>query len=817
MEPNNGSNRGLKHRSFLERLRSYEGIQVCAIVASIVLGLNFILVIVAFSIGYSKSSESGFLTVPLYVGSCSTTRNWSTGLHLLINGLGTFILSTSNYCAQFLAAPTRKDIDEAHARGSWLDIGVPSLRNIFTLETRKQILWALLMVSTIPIHAFYNSVLLSSQSSNEYSVLVVPSDYTGSQPLSLPHSPECFQSRMHQSLADFNLDIADGKFDILSKEQCLDTFAVSYLHGHRSLAVLSKNLTWDLKDPVKFAANANAPTDYESISLHSPFSWMCSSRYNFVCTSSTIQKQMPDWKIFASVLEEPTWTITASLDNGSMTYTQENYTSCSHDISSCFNMFSLAQYLWGTTIARQGGALPVTTQDLEHYLGSSAVWGDEITWAEEVTYRQSGSQCSRYQILNTPIDIYYFDYPSIGLYTVDGCISIKAEEKCQLLFSPTFSLVVLVCTSVKVACIVFVARRERAHRLLTIGDAISSFLSNPDPFTTGCCTSSKSDWIRRSRLDGAAKHRYEGVAQQRLDTREHRWWQAAAIRQWAFTLGLSLSCLSVAGFLLYRGLQDTRLDSVGGTNWSTLWSLGLGSASPYTLIYRLHTTLLGNVLLANTPQLLLSVSHYFYNATLTAMFMANEYENYAIEGMRHDSTVETPQIQPEKGLRVSSNRRGAQRSFYFLSLPFRYSVPLMLTYTVLHWLLSQAIFYVQIYMYDADMYHDPSLDVDACAWSPIALIFTIIVGSLMIMVLLGLAMRPFRSVIPLAGSCSAAISAACHPPEDDVDAALKPIMEVHDETNLLEMQNRGTVMQGLPRCTFTSMRVERPTLLQTYE
>ncbi|CAI7664057.1 unnamed protein product [Penicillium glandicola] len=649
---------------------------------------------------------------------------------------------------------------------------------------------------------------------------------------------------MHQSLANFNLDLADGKFDILSKQQCLDTFAVNYLHGHQSLAVLSKNLTWAMQDHVKFAAAANSPTDYESIEARSPFSWMCPSRDDSVCTSSTIQKQMPDWKILASVLEEPTWTVTAPMDNGSMTYTQQNYTECRNETSSCLNMFYLAQFLWGTSITPVGGILPVTKQDLQQYLGSTFVWGDRITWAEQVTYQQSGTQCSRYNILNSPNSIGYYDYPSIGLYTVDGCISIKGEEKCQLLFSPLFALVVLVCTAVKVACILSASRKEQARRLLTVGDAISSFLSKPDPFTTGCCTSSKSDWIRRSRrLDGAAKHRYEGVAQQRLDCRTRRWWQATTIRQWASTLILSCTSLGVAGFLLHRGLQDPRLSSTGGTDWSTLWRLGLGSASPYTLIYRVQSTLLANVLLANTPQLLLSVSYYFYNSTLTAMLMANEYDNYAIRGMRHDSKVETLQMQTAKGLRVSSNRKGAQRSFYFLSLPFRYSVPLMVTYTVLHWLVSQAIFYVQIYIYDADMHHDPSLDVDACGWSPIALIFTIIIGSLMVMALVGLAMRPFRSVIPLAGSCSAAISAACHPPEDDVDAALKPIMwgeiylvsqessrsstdslsplavagGVRDETILLEMQRKGKVMQGLPRCTFTSIHVERPTLLQVYE
>lgn len=164
----NGSIKGVEQlKSFVVRLKAYKGIQLCAIVATVVLSLNFILAVVAFSIGYSNSSGGGFLTVPLYVGSCSTTRNWSSGLHLLINGLGTLILSTSNYCAQYLAAPTREDIDKAHARGSWLDIGVPSLSNILTLETRKRTLWVLLMVSTIPIHMLFVTFSRASRKFHE--------------------------------------------------------------------------------------------------------------------------------------------------------------------------------------------------------------------------------------------------------------------------------------------------------------------------------------------------------------------------------------------------------------------------------------------------------------------------------------------------------------------------------------------------------------------------------------------------------------------------------------------------------------------------
>jgi hypothetical protein len=132
---------------------SWEGIQICATVASVALGLNIALAVVAFAYGYTNSNSRSFITVPLYEGSCSTSQKYSIGLHLLINGLGTLVLSTSNYTAQFLAAPSRRDIDEAHSKGSWLDIGVPSLRNILALETRKKVLWAILMVSTIPVHA----------------------------------------------------------------------------------------------------------------------------------------------------------------------------------------------------------------------------------------------------------------------------------------------------------------------------------------------------------------------------------------------------------------------------------------------------------------------------------------------------------------------------------------------------------------------------------------------------------------------------------------------------------------------------------------
>jgi hypothetical protein len=76
----------------------------------------------------------------------------NTYLHLAINLLSTILLSSSNYCMQCLSAPTRKEVDAAHAKGVWLDIGVPSIRNLKHIDRTRVLLWGLLGLSSLPLH-----------------------------------------------------------------------------------------------------------------------------------------------------------------------------------------------------------------------------------------------------------------------------------------------------------------------------------------------------------------------------------------------------------------------------------------------------------------------------------------------------------------------------------------------------------------------------------------------------------------------------------------------------------------------------------------
>ena len=106
------------------------GILSCAVVAAMVLPSWVLLINLCFTIWavLRFRTQSGLGT--LYDGSCKRTRTLAFWIHLAINVFSTLLLGASNYSMQCLSAPTRGEIDKAHSQGIWLDIGVPSVRNL---------------------------------------------------------------------------------------------------------------------------------------------------------------------------------------------------------------------------------------------------------------------------------------------------------------------------------------------------------------------------------------------------------------------------------------------------------------------------------------------------------------------------------------------------------------------------------------------------------------------------------------------------------------------------------------------------------------
>ena len=206
-------------------------------------------------------------------------------------------------------------------------------------------------------------------------------------------------------------------------------------------------------------------------------------------------------------------------------------------------------------------------------------------------------------------------------------------------------------------------------------------------------------------------------------------------------------------------------------------------------------------MMANTPQIVYSLLYFMFNGALTAMAQANEWSQYAVS---------------RKGLRVSTPAKGEQRSSYFLSLPYRYSVPQLMFSMVLHWLISQSLFLVNVEAYSPTLARVKGHGFITCGYSPLAIICTLGVGSLMGLFLAALAcFRRFKSGMPIAGSSSLAISAACHP-----YPSLEGSGEAHrmSGTEMKPLQ-WGVVVaryEGAEHCSFSDGEVRLPVHQCTY-
>ena len=217
-----------------------------------------------------------------------------------------------------------------------------------------------------------------------------------------------------------------------------------------------------------------------------------------------------------------------------------------------------------------------------------------------------------------------------------------------------------------------------------------------------------------------------------------------------------------------------------------MWEQGYGAISSDSLLSMNLSGSSGIIttgLIANSPQLFLSLLIVMYNGLFTCMLLANEYLDYAHK---------------RKALRVTKPT-GLQRSTYRLQLPYRFGVVLQVASGLLHWLLSQTFFLARVSSFDKDSQVDSNRSFSTIGYSDLGLISILCYGCILVGVVHIIGFRRFKPGMPLAGACSAAISAACHHPADDLYASTQPVMW-------------GALQEDcvVGHCCFTSHKVSQP-------
>lgn len=197
--------------------------------------------------------------------------------------------------------------------------------------------------------------------------------------------------------------------------------------------------------------------------------------------------------------------------------------------------------------------------------------------------------------------------------------------------------------------------------------------------------------------------------------------------------------------------------SAGNGTIQSLFTANFGDTSPNSIFTPGSTeNITSMMLIVNSIQLPMSMMYISQNSILTSVALAQEWYSYG---------------HSRQGLRTSSPH-GAQRSTYWLSLPTQFALPSMLIFGFLHWLLSQGFFIVNVETYTAlgpPLYipwngNSPTPFIITAGWSNLPLFLVWILESILLVIIWLLGRRRYHDKgMPFVGTCSLAISAACHP------------------------------------------------------
>ncbi|KAF6793076.1 hypothetical protein CMUS01_16111 [Colletotrichum musicola] len=273
---------------------------------------------------------------------------------------------------QCLVAPTRAEINNAHQRKKWLDIGIPSVRNILSIRWKKKLLWLLLSLSSLPLHLLVNSMIFASISTNLYTVCIVDTQFLEAEDVNSMSLPTIQRQTWFQNFHEaFKYKMLQHRHLV----ECLGDYGTTFqaLRGDLLLVVSNKTILTN---------NTYSQRIFTGGAVNRSIDWMCERN----------------------------------------DYYQRSYIPCDEMIS-----------------------------DIKNQPGSP--------------------------------------WKPFG-FTIQDCYSQETREHSKLLFSSTIGWIVTILNLLKAVLMLFVAYGGSGRPILTVGDALASFLQEPEEYTKDMCLNS---------------------------------------------------------------------------------------------------------------------------------------------------------------------------------------------------------------------------------------------------------------------------------------------------------------------------------------
>ncbi|KAI1112993.1 hypothetical protein F5Y14DRAFT_419253 [Nemania sp. NC0429] len=630
------------------------------------------LILVPLSI--TAASYDNFQTILILGGDCAgmLIPAVNLALHLLINILSTLVLASANFFMQVLNAPSREELDYAHSKGFWFAIGAPSARNILMLPQFKKWCWVALLISSVPIHVLFNSTIFEigyRGNDNEFSLTIATEDFIHGGPFFSPGASLFISGQ--QIVGSTGGSNRDDEFVVndtaYGNAVSIEDYDVPESPIMQTLSKAAKQAsTWTKIDPRtcwKSYINCRDLTRYRDlvVIIDKPTGWVRKDMWQL----STSQARFWDRYIPE---DEP---------NHLFFHAQCAMELLNHGPESCFNHCRSAL---ATQVLQNGEDYP--PDNTASSPSNSRPKSLEIKPSESASYCFISSEVMSLVNGTAPSRVGEWNVSDFG-YREDGsdyaqrqpglqpdafnlsakyCLAETTDRLCHIALAPSLLLSVALTVAFKtvIALILTIVliRRNQAP-LVTLGDAVASFIENPDPVTVGFCILEQNDMetaFWSNELLKAGPRRWQPMQRMR---------RAAVPRSvWVSCYSLFIASITILGSLYVIGFESFSSSGFIPTDWNP-------PLFPYS-----RMTFIQAVLLANSPQLLLSLCYFAFNNLFTHLQMAKEWAMLSTE---------------YRPLRVT-DPQGEQFSTYRLQLPYKYSLSLMAISTVIHWVLSNTLY-----------------------------------------------------------------------------------------------------------------------------
>ena len=327
-------------------------------------------------------------------------------------------------------------------------------------------------------------------------------------------------------------------------------------------------------------------------------------------------------------------------------------------------------------------------------------------------------------------------------HPIEYCLAQPENSNCQLLLEPSLTITIIV-TNFLIMVVMLVCLtccwHELKQTLSCFGDVVASYLESEEEVTKGMCLADKQS------IDHFWEHRGTLVE---LDSRKRSWQSVMSLRRHRLLLALFVIGLLAVMICVAYTLWIVQSDRHLSISISGLWRLGFGSNTQTSgLLVNLDGSPASLSVTSNIPQLFLAIVTLFTNAAFVEMTQADEYVRF---------------LTKRATLRVS-NPSGEQRGTYLLGMPYRYAGPMLAITSAVHWSISQSIVLVYIDSTSTNPATPYVFTTSDLSFSPLAIVVSLVLAGVLVVTTIAFGFKRLPSKIPLASSCSLALSAAVHP------------------------------------------------------